>query len=142
MQHSGQVSYKVSHRRGRLRADSARLPKDYAIFHRRDAAFLQVCHRPDTGRAARALNVFAPLGLSDPARVSRAAVDKPAGDHDRGENSRSRCKFQANHGEGRAGRSELIVKSRLFGPPGAGRNEGQGGDPDPMPLLGRGPNDP
>jgi len=46
----------VSHPRGRLRADSAQLPKDYAIFHRRDAAFLQVCHRPDTDGAARAVN--------------------------------------------------------------------------------------
>ena len=57
MQHSGQVSHKVSQLRGRLRANSAQVPKDYAIFHRRDAAFLQVCHRPDTGRAARAVNV-------------------------------------------------------------------------------------
>jgi len=119
MQHSGQVSYQVS----RLRADSAQVPKDYAIFHRRDAAFLQVCHRPDTGRAARAVNARS-AGLSDPTRLSRAAVDKPAGDHDRGENSRSRCKFQANHGEGRAGRSELIVKSRLFGSAGVSATSG------------------
>jgi hypothetical protein len=77
MQHSGQVSHKVSHLRGRLRADSARLPKDYAIFHRRDAAFLQVCHRPDTGRVGRVVNACT-AGLSDPTRVSRAAVDKLA----------------------------------------------------------------
>ncbi len=73
MQHSGQVSYKVphlqvSHPRAPAR-NSAQLPKDYAIFHRRDAAFLQVCHRPDTGRVARVVNACT-AGLSDPTRSS------------------------------------------------------------------------